>query len=325
LIDYPRHRLYQLGFVDSRDPQAADWRRIKNQNEALPLMTTPEESTDAPVSEDLNAQSFQMLADIARELAGVVVFPTSFDTAMRLRKELQNPDLPTARIASIVGLEPLVATKLMHMANSVLYSPDGTPARDLRSAIARLGVELVRTTALAIAMNQLLRSRDMASFSDITQAVWDHSLKAAAAARILARAHTRIHPDEALLAGLVHDLGAFYMLYRAAQYRELRGNPEAVRQLIVEWHESIGVTLLHALGMSEDVVEAMIDHDQPRAAPESVRSLADVVYVANILAGTHSEWSRQEINADMELIRQSFSELLPEIESDTKAMQAVFA
>ena len=99
-----------------------------------------QESTAAGGGKDLNTQRFQMLEDIARELTGVVVFPTSFDTALRLRKELHNPDLPTARIASIVGLEPLVATKLMHIANSALYSPDGTPARDLRSAISRLGV-----------------------------------------------------------------------------------------------------------------------------------------------------------------------------------------
>lgn len=284
-----------------------------------------QKSTPAGDGEDLNAQRFQMLEDIARELAGVVVFPTSFDTTMRLRKELQNPDLPTARIASIVGLEPLVATKLMHMANSVLYSPDGTPARDLRSAISRLGIELVRTTSLAIAMSQLLRSRDMASFNEITQALWDHSLKTAAAARILARTHTRINPDEALLAGLVHDLGAFYMLYRAAQYPELRGNPQAVRALMVEWHESIGVTLLHALGMSEDIVEATIDHDQPRAVPTGVRTLADIVYVANILAGAHVTWSQQEIDADIEVIRQNFSELKVEVEADTQAMRAVFA
>ena len=98
-------------------------------------------------------------------------------------------------------------------ANSVLYSPDGTPARDLQAAISRLGVKLVRTTALAIAMSQLMRSKEMAIFNDFTQALWVHTLKTAAAARILARTQTRINPDEALLAGLVHDLGAFYMLY----------------------------------------------------------------------------------------------------------------
>ena len=163
------------------------------------------------VGKALNAQRFQMLEDIARELAGEVVFPTSFEAAIRMRKALLNSNLPIPRIASIVSVEPLVAAKLIHLANSVLYSPDGTPARDLQAAISRLGVKLVRTTALAIAMSQLMRSKEMAIFNDFTQALWVHTLKTAAAARILARTQTRINPDEALLAGLVHDLSLIHI------------------------------------------------------------------------------------------------------------------
>ncbi len=291
-------------------------------------MTANQEPTADKVGEALNAQRFQMLADIARELAGDVVFPTSFDAALRLRKELQKPDLLTARIASIVGVEPLVVSKLMQLAGSVLYSPDGSPARDIRAAIARLGVDLVRTTALAIAMGQLLRSKDMAIFSELAQSLWDHTLAAAAATRVLARTYTRISPDIALLAGLVHDLGAFYMLYRAAQYPELRVRPDTVKHLIIQWHESIGVTLLNALGLPEEIVEATIDHDQPRTAPETVRTLADIVFVGNILASTHFEWFQEDNGPTSDVavaVRQNFIELMPAIEAETKEMQAVFA
>jgi HD-like signal output (HDOD) protein len=280
------------------------------------------------VGEALNAQRFQMLEDIALELAGEVVFPTSFEAAIRLRKALQNSNLPIPRIASIVSVEPLVAAKLIHLANSVLYSPDGTPARDLQAAISRLGVKLVRTTALTIAMSQLMRSKEMAIFSDFTQALWTHTLKTAATARILARTQTRINPDEAMLAGLVHDLGAFYMLYRAAQYPELRTRPDTVKYLILQWHEGIGVTLLHALGIPEDIVNAAMDHEQPRATPENLRTLADVVYVANILAGTKFECLYQDSEPETgtaTIVGQKYAELLPEIESATKEMQAIFA
>ena len=290
-------------------------------------MNTSQEASPDKVGDELNAQRFKMLEDIAKELKGEVVFPTYFDAALSLRKELQNPNLSTSRVASIVGLEPLIATKLMHLANSVLYSPDGTPARNLPAAISRLGFDLVRTTALAIAMGQLMRSKDMSAFGDLTLALWNHSLKTAAAARILARTHTRISPDEALLAGLVHDLGAFYMLYRAAQYPELRCRPDTLRHLIVHWHESIGASLLNALGMPEEIIQATIDHDQPRPTPDPVRTLTDIIYVANILAGPHSEWIFQEMDPNLsepEIIRQTFADLLPKIEADAKEMQAVF-
>jgi len=280
------------------------------------------------VGEALNSQRFQMLTDIARDLAGDVVFPTCFDTAVQLRQELQNADVPIARIARLVSVEPLIAAKLLHLANSVHYNPSGAPVRGLPEAVTRLGVSLVRTTALAVAMNQLMRSREMAVFSELTHDLWEHSIKTAAAARILARTRTRINPDEAMLAGLVHDLGAFYMLYRAMQYPELRARPESMRYLIVQWHESIGVTLLNALGLPDEIVDSTIDHDQPRATPTALRTLSDVVYVANVLACAHFDWLYPDFDperGDVGLVRSSFADILPEIENDAQEMMAVFS
>ena len=185
-------------------------------------MDTNQETGQDKVGEALKAQRFHMLEDIAKELKGNIVFPTYFDADLHLRKALQDPDLPTARLASIVSLEPLIATKLMKLANSVLYNPQCILVHSLPAAITRIGFNQVRATSLAIAMDQMLRCKEMAVFGDLTRALWIHSLKSAAAAHVLASNYTRINPDEALLAGLVHDLGAFYMIYRAAQYPELR-------------------------------------------------------------------------------------------------------
>ena len=294
-------------------------------------MNTIQDANVDKVGEALKAQRFQMLEDIARELSsGSVVFPTCFDAALRLRKELQNPDLPIPRMVKVVALEPLVATRLMQMAGSALYSPDGTPARDLQAAINRLGIEQVRTSALAIAMNQLLRSKETAVFGDIARALWGHSIRTAAATRLLAQTYTRINPDQALLAGLVHDLGAFYMLYRAAQYEELRVRPGTVKHVMLQWHEGIGVSLLSALGLPEDIVNAVTDHDQPQSLPDPLRTLGDLVYVGNLLAGSHLEWFGQDAGIEaaggqVDAVRSLYAELLPQIEADSLEMQAVLS
>ncbi|MFZ4535349.1 MAG: hypothetical protein ACOYNV_03465 [Propionivibrio sp.] len=61
------------------------------------MNANPEPTTDKS-GESLTAQRFQMLEEIARELAGDIIFPTCFDAAFRLRKELQNADLPISRM-----------------------------------------------------------------------------------------------------------------------------------------------------------------------------------------------------------------------------------
>lgn len=292
------------------------------------MTVTPEHEDQDKKGDSLKAQRFQMLEDIAKELAGEVVFPTYFDAVLRLRKMLQDPNQSIAGIAAAVSVEPLISAKLLHLANSVAFNPAGNQVVDLKSAITRLGLNAVRTAALSIVMAQLLRAKGMADFSELTHALWDHSIKTAAAARVIAKALTRLNPEEAMLAGLIHDLGAFYMLYRATQYEELRHRPDSVRYLIVQWHESIGVSLLDALGLPEEIVNATVDHDHIRPTPATIRSLADVIYVANMLAGGHFEWLMQdqpESPAELAILEEKYGYLMPDIDELVVEMRSAFA
>lgn len=287
-------------------------------------MTAPPQTEQDKTGEALRSQRFQMLEDIAKELAGEVVFPTYFDAVLKLRKALQDPNQSLAGISSIVSLEPLISAKLLRLANSVAYNTSGNEIVDLQSAIARLGLNTVRSAALSIVMTQLLRAKGMAAYGELTHRLWEHCLKTAAAARVIARKLSRINPEEAMLAGLIHDLGAFYMLYRATQYEELRQRPDTVKYLIIQWHESIGVSLLNALGLPEEIVTATEDHDRLRPAPTTLRTLSEIVYVANMLAGGHFEWTMQDqpiSSDDLDKLREQYGELEPEIEAQLVEMQ----
>jgi len=273
---------------------------------------------------ELKAQRFQMLADIARELSGEVVFPTYFDAVLRLRKVLNDPNQSIANIAQAILAEPLISAKLLHLANSAAYNPEGKDIVDLKSAIIRLGMNVVHTAALSIVMAQLMRAKGMAEFADTTHALWEHSIQTSAAAHVLAGENSRINKDEAMLAGLIHDLGAFYMLYRASQYDELRHRPDTIKYLIVQWHESIGVSLLNALGLPEEIVEATIDHDHLRSQPSTIRTLSDVIYVANMLSGGHIEWILQDqpgMTDAISQLEQQYSQLRPAIDALTAELR----
>ncbi|WP_035057420.1 HDOD domain-containing protein [Andreprevotia chitinilytica] len=242
--------------------------------------TSPDKHAD-----QLNKQRFSMLEDIASELSGEVIFPICFDSAIQIGTVMRSPNASLRQIADVVRTDPLVATKLLRLANTVAYNPAGQNVTDVEKAIARLGMATTRSTALACAMEQLVRSGRLVVFEEISNSMWQHSLKTAAAASVFARKLTRISPDTAMLAGLIHDLGAFYMLDRAGNYPELVARPKSVVYLIAQWHESIGNMLMDALGLPEEVVEAVREHDQPCAPIHELRTLKDIVYVANLFAG----------------------------------------
>jgi HD-like signal output (HDOD) protein len=283
-------------------------------------------SSAAKTGQALDAQRFQMLKDIAEELAGDVVFPVNIDLLQRLRKALpSSADLDAGELARLVGVEPLIAARLMGLAHAAQRNPARKPARNLKSAIERIGTGNARAIALAITGEQLTRSRSMVEHDEFSRRLWDHSLYAASAAHVISRKLTRIDPEEAMLAGLVHDLGAFYMLYRATQYDELRVRPDSVRHLIRKWHESIGHALLVSLDVPEFITEAIRDHDQPRQPPSRPRGMADVVYLSNLLARDKFGWQTPDagmLTAQL-TVRESCRELADEIDTHQKQLRSI--
>ena len=88
--------------------------------------------------------------------------------------------------------------------------------------------------------------------------------------------------------------------------------------MIVQWHESIGVSLLNALGLPEEIVEATIDHDRLRSAPVIIKNMSDIIYVANMLSGGHIEWQAQDqptLSAEICSLKEQYSHLQPAIDA----------
>lgn len=260
-----------------------------------------------------------MLEDIAVELSGDVVFPTFFDSVLRLRNALRDPSFDDDRVVKLIRTEPLVCARLIQHANTSSKA-HRQEVRDLTTAVDRLGIDTVRNIALTVAMNQLVRSKELVPFHDMSRTLWQHSLYCSAAAEVIARELSDLDPDEAWLSGLIHDLGAFYMLYRAAQYADLRARPDTVRYLIAQWHDSIGETLLTSLKLPGATIEAVRLHDQPRPPQmDAPRTASDVVYAANALARAEFEWMEDRPNVC--ILGDQYHALRTEIQSHYNALQ----
>lgn len=271
---------------------------------------------------------FRILEDIAQDLSGELNFPTSLDAAIMVRNTLKDPEVKLDQVARAIALEPLIASKLLRLANSVVYNPSGQAITDLKTAVSRMGFEAVRTTSLAVAMDQIMKSKNLANFDRFAKLTWEHSIQVAATARVLARRVGRVNPEEALLAGLVHDIGIFYLLYRAAEYPQYRENQDALVELIAGWHESIGESLLHILGLPERIVNAARDHDQLRDL-DNPCTLSDVIYFANLLSGGNFEWLPSGVNsidqATVDTVRARYAALLEEAEDDIQELRAALS
>jgi len=243
-----------------------------------------------------NAVTFKILEDIARDLSGSEIsFPTFLDITFQVRTALKDPNLNVEQLAKLVGAEPLMSAKIIRMSNSVAMNPSGREIADVKSAIVRVGMEAVRTVSFAVAMEQLLKSKQMQPFEGISQRLWEHTSHVAALCRVLARKIAKINGDEAMFAGLVHDIGVFYLMSRAANFPELVNDKLELHALLVGWHDNIGHALLSALNLPESVLVAVQEHETDREIKE-IHSLSDVLYVANKIANRAACWRDPELD-----------------------------
>ena len=281
-------------------------------------MTTP--PTDSP--------EFALLQDIARELSvGEVIFPTFVEVTMRIRELVNDPNLSMNRIAKMVAGDPLLAARVVRLANAAAYKASSDTITDLGFAVTRIGLDTLRSLMYAIAISQLRVSKELARYQDISRKLWEHSLETAALAHVIAKKCSRIPPDKAMLAGLVHDIGAFYLFYRLAVAPH--GIPDSqLISLVYQWHEEIGYAVLSALDQPQEIVEAVKSHDVPREITV-IRHLADVVYLANLYAGLDTRWYADESveyqhPAALELAGVSLNEIIEESRAEIEEIKAAF-
>lgn len=246
------------------------------------------------------AITFKILEDIAKDLSGEeITFPTFLDITFQVRTALKDPNLSVDQLARLVGAEPLMSAKIIRMANSVALNPSGREVADVKNGIIRVGMEAVRTVSFAVAMEQLLKSKQMQPFEGLSRRLWEHTAHVAALARVLARKIARINPDEAMFAGLVHDVGVFYLMSRAAGFPELVADKVELHGLLVGWHDNIGHALLTALGSPEPVLQAVQEHETDREIV-ALRNLSDVIYVANKIANRTSCWRDPQYEGEID-------------------------
>ena len=275
------------------------------------------------------AITFKILEDIARDLSSdKISFPTFLDITFQVRTALKDENLNVEKLSKLVGAEPLMSVKIIRMANSVALNPSGREVADVKSAIVRVGMEAVRTVSFAVAMEQLLKSKQMQPFEGISQRLWEHTAHVAALCRVLARKLAKINGDEAMFAGLVHDIGVFYLMSRAAGFPEIIADKQALYDLLVGWHDNIGHALLSALGLPESVLVAVQEHETDREITE-IKTLPDVLYVANKIANRTSCWRDPEFDGgiDTSMLETIFdadtlAEIIAESEEEVHSLKA---
>jgi HD-like signal output (HDOD) protein len=244
-----------------------------------------------------NDVAFAFIQELAQGLSRKEIELPSFpDVALRVRKVLADEDVSAQDIVRVVGAEPALAARIMQMANSSALGHVGKPISDLRAAITRIGFNLVRSAAIAFAMSQLRRSDDFRPMAASLQSHWERSSYVAAFASVVARRFTKVSPDTALLAGLLHGVGKLYIMTRSIKHPGLFSDQATYHEIEREWSSPIGTALLETWAIPVEIVDAVRDHEDLSRDHPGAPDLTDVLSVGSLLATFHQYPDTLELN-----------------------------
>lgn len=212
--------------------------------------------------------------------SGKLQLPTLPEVAIRVRDAVEDEHSTVNDIAGIIATDAAISARLIQIANSPLYR-GRDPIDRLPTVVNRLGSRLVRNLVTSQVMKQMFQATSDYVDQKL-RAVWEHSVEVASISRVLASQFARLQPEQAMLAGLLHDIGTLPVLYRVEERPEMLDQPAMVDHLIRTLHARIGAAILEQWKFPESLVAVAREHENLGYTHEGPADLVDVVIVANL-------------------------------------------
>lgn len=226
---------------------------------------------------------------------GSVELPSFPEVVIRLRQVLADDDSTTAQISQLLSAEPTLAARLLQIANSAALRPGAAPIKDLNMVINRVGRDFVRNAAMSFGVKQAREAQKLVEAQAYLKEVWSESTYVAALCYVVAKRFTKLNPDEALLAGLLHCIGKLYILSQAESHPELFKDEGKLRSILSDWHTAIGSAILESWNLSENLSYAISNFQDASREHEGPPDITDVLTIAHLLAVFLSADSDAEI------------------------------
>jgi HD-like signal output (HDOD) protein len=215
----------------------------------------------------------------AQAARGEISFPTSVNAVLRLQLALEDPDCHLEDAIRLVLGEPQLAARVVALANTAAFNMGGGKAiTNVRSAVSRIGYRRLQALVASLVVRQFGSRIVDPGLRAKAEQLWQHTAHVAALAESFARRVTYVNADTALFAGIVHEVGAFYLLSRADEFPGLLDDdPEKWAELC---EDTVSREVLAKLAVPEQVRDAIV---QLRGAWLGMppASLRDTLLLAN--------------------------------------------
>ena len=232
--------------------------------------------------------SFQLYRDLKKDKA---ILPSLPDLALRIRRAIEDDSSDARDVARLVETDPAMAAKLVKAANSALYAGLGA-VETCSAAVVRLGMQTTKQLVMTFALKEVFQSKD-AAIQKRMHVLWKHSAQVAALCFVLAREVRRLSAEEALLIGLVHDVGAIAILNYVEQFPQLAEDEDELELTIERMRGELGAMILREWKFTPAMIAAARDAERWRRKHNGETDYTDLLIVAQV----HERLRKQQLKS----------------------------
>lgn len=237
------------------------------------------EQLEATILEVEGELCFNLFQDLH---ADRLVLPSLPDVAVKIRKAVDDEVSDAKRIAAIIQSDPAITAKLLKIANSPIYR-GREPFTTCSAAVVRLGITTTHKLVTSFAMAELFKVKSKILQARMREA-WEHSIEMGALCFVLGKKLKGFDPEEAMLAGLLHDIGMVAVLTYAEKFPDVSADLEQVELAINALHGQVGAMILRKWGFPEPYVVAALEGDTWHRDPNTPPDYCDLVVAAQLHA-----------------------------------------
>lgn len=209
-----------------------------------------------------------------------IQLPTLPEVALKVRDAVESESAGADTIARMVAHDAALAARLLQVANSPLYGSRQS-IDSLQQAVARLGLKMVRSLVVSLAMRQMFQATSEALDHEF-RAAWDESLQVASISRVLATKAPELENEQAMLGGLIHNIGALPILTKLDEWLGFHASPALITRLIQDMAPEVGALIMRHWNFSDSLANIPTACVDLGYDPGPRPTYADIVLVARL-------------------------------------------